>query len=221
MPDNDSFVIDDARHRLKGFRGQLQAQRTWCWAAAAASIEQYYIETVGDYEASRPQCRYVWTQHRRDACRHHRSKEYLKFGDDCQKLGCSTGRAGEEGRLDLALMHKRDARITDRGRFYTSLFEKSQPNPVSYGAIVGELKQKNPVGLRIEQTDGTFHLLVVYGYDPTVPSLIIWDPAYGERIIAYNQIQVRLGTWTHTIYTSTWWDNHKSRVEKYYPKRAA
>src|SRR5262249_46706634 len=53
---------------LQGFLGVSQAQTQWCWAAAAASIYNYYRTLAGDKWPELRQCDYVKCQLKKPGC---------------------------------------------------------------------------------------------------------------------------------------------------------
>lgn len=207
-PRSELCTVKGTSVRLAKFEGQYQAQATWCWAAAAASIRRYYTKINAEHDCGSRQCFYVHFAFGRKACRsglHFTPRQENE--PDCDNRGCSTEAGDESARLDLALMGIKDAPLGSPSRDFTQYYEKSIPRPVSFQQIVDEIDHGDPMAIRIERAGDIFHLVVIIGYDSAVPALIIWDPTFGERLISYNQVQLRLGTWTHTIWTSSWFEN--------------
>lgn len=184
--------------RLIGFRGYRQALDTWCWAAIAASISLYYRKRRNpeDPQAT-PQCYFVLLQHPGPVCRRNLGRPAVdKEHADCMHNGCAIRDQPElgtaRGSLDAPSLH---------------VFREIVERPINFSSIVTEIEAGQPVAIRVRTRYDTHHLLAVYGYDAAVPSLIMWDPAAGERIVSYNALQRDLGKWTHTIFTKEPDDN--------------
>lgn len=197
--------------RLKHFKGQRQAQETWCWAALASSITHYFVTKNPEVNTrepkivAQPQCFFVHRQHGRNTCRdgqYSGSEEFSRF--DCRLQGCSTTGWDESGRLDAAIAFVDEPPSAETGLYHRRFFEKARARPMEFDEIKCEIDKGEPIVIRVERFDGTFHLMAIFGYDDSLPGVVLWDPAYGERVVPYNRMQVALGTWTHTLWTQDW-----------------
>lgn len=189
---NPYLLTDDQGFQcLAGFTGQKQAQETWCWAAAASTINNFYERRSQHPKAElRPQCYYLKAQLQRDACRKY-PQNYSGRPCDCQQLGCSIDGGREIGELDDALDElERD--------FLCEVIS----SPVGYSTIRDELDLGHPVAMRVLRGTTSPHLVIVYGYQDSTPSLLIWDPAHGSLHVSYNSLSREMGRWTHTVITT-------------------
>lgn len=176
---------------LDGFRGQKQAQETWCWAAAASTINNYYETRLSNRSPKfRPQCYYVKAQLKRAACRDY-PRNYERRKHDCHARGCSIDGGPEIGEFDDALDELKQDLLHDVIK-----------SPVGYTRIRDEILKGHPVGMRVLRNTISPHLVVVYGFHDSTPSLLIWDPAHGSVRISYNSTSREMGRWTHTIITT-------------------
>jgi hypothetical protein len=191
---NRFIDVSGTRVELAGFVGYLQAQDTWCWAAVAASIQRYYVATRTDSTTAHPQCFFVRKQHPGPACRRQRDRgtTYPFDENDCRRNGCSVRDQSEIGQAQIA--------FNQPG---LQAFDGIIPGAVGLDVLQTEIKDGQPVAIRLRSSVILHHLVVVIGYDLAVPSLILWDPAFGKRTVGLNGLQRRLGQWTHTIFTKT------------------
>ena len=164
---------------ILGFRGQLQAQDTWCWAAAAASVDEYYAWQRNQPEKARSQCQFIQEELGRYPCSLCPPKKSPR--GDCQKNGCSTYANDEYGWLNHALHG------VQMYRGYTL-------GAVDFATCQAEVDNGRPLGVRVKHSDGTDHILVIIGYDTNIP----WC---GRSLVSYNGWEIELGKWTHTIFT--------------------
>jgi hypothetical protein len=178
--------------RLGNFQGYRQALETWCWAAVASSVARYYQAEAGEDEIL-PQCHYIGVQHPGRSCRVDRPfGTKLKFDDaDCARKGCAVRDGREVGRARFALADP-----------LMPVFKSLRTSAVGMGEIVAEIDAERPVVIRVRRGPDWYHLLVVCGYDLSVPALRIWDPAMGERVVSYARLTTIYGDWTHTVFTT-------------------
>jgi hypothetical protein len=177
--------------RLNGFHGYRQALRTWCWAATAASISRYYRKILG-YQTSIPQCYFVTLQHPGPSCRRHFDGNLFRRFDaidpvdavdrvdtiDCASNGCAIDDQPELGRARAALDNPG-----------LKVFHNTFNHPISFMKIRQQIDRGYPIAIRLRNFNGTHHLLTIYGYNASVPSLIIWDPAIAvsvKIVVAWN-----------------------------------
>lgn len=207
MSDPAFLYSDGTTVRLLHFEGQRQAQGTWCWAAVASSIELFFLRKnrMSSGGVAHPQCYFVSRQHRRFTCR---DGNHAGFRDvnrlDCKTSGCSLRGNDETGRLDAAIAYVDTPPKSPTGLYHDGFFERARPYPVAFDEIKTEIDKGEPMIIRVARPDRTFHLMVIVGYDDSLPGVILWDPAYGERMTSYNRMQIALGTWTHTLWTQDW-----------------
>ncbi len=192
-PTNRLIMQTGTRVELAGFVGYLQAQDTWCWAAVAASVQRYYAPRIPT-EKAHPQCFFVSRQHPGPACRRKRDsgKTYPFDENDCRRNGCSVRDQSEIGQAQIA--------FNQPG---LQVFDGIIPGAVGLDVLQTEIQKGQPVAIRLRSSLILHHLVVVTGYDLAVPSLILWDPAFGKRTVGLNGLQRKLGQWTHTIFTKT------------------
>ena len=192
MEDPDAVTTDDSTRRLAGFEGHLQAQETWCWAAAMSSVDRYF-RSRPSFKATKsfPQCYWVRHQHPGPACRRH--KDIVQAGlphdqTDCLDNGCAVRDNDEQGFVGLALAED-----------LFGILKSIKSLPIGLEAVMQEIDRGFPMLVRVERSPGTYHLIVIYGYNQSSRSLVVWDPSHGERIVRMNQFGSVVGRWTHTI----------------------
>ena len=70
-----------------------------------------------------------------------------------------------------------------------------------------EIDNDDPMGARIQWTQGGGHFVSIYGYDDSDAAkflLVIGDPWYGVSIVAIDQFTknyLGMGSWTHSYLT--------------------
>lgn len=170
--------------RLRGFDGQIQAQDTWCWAAAAASIDSFFNSTEASVGAGAAQCSLIQLYFGREPCKANR------YEGNCEANGCSISHGNETGRLGSAL----DDFPNDR-------LARVEPRPIPFSICRQEIDAGRPFAVRVEQIEAIFHTVVVIGYNPDIPSLLVWDPGQGYLKVNYNSWTAQCGRWTHTYFT--------------------
>jgi len=123
---------------LAGFAGQRQQQRRWCWAAACASIRDYY-RTLDPTLPVLHQAQIVDAQFGRCDCGRHPASIYCD----------------QDGRLDHALQAARhDGSFVPPGHKFAMCRE--------------EIDAGRPVAVRVRTAENTQHFVVIYGYAPNL-----------------------------------------------------
>jgi hypothetical protein len=166
----------DAPWTILDFKGQFQKQTNWCWAAACASVNNFYNDT--------------------DPARHPRSYEQCEIvGDQCPGKQCceDPGQCNVQGWLDIALT------------FVGHLNKFVEGAPTEFGGfavIQHEIDNKRPVAVRIELANGREHFVVIYGYGPDF-QLVVWNPApaKGRTETSMFSWLSDIGIWQDTYFT--------------------
>jgi hypothetical protein len=180
---------------LEGFEGIKQAQLDWCWAAAAASIYNYYAARAKSGQEKRPQCSFIRDQIKGvRAC----SRE-PGFDGKCLKKHCANPVTSKPEHLNLELTknHLLKFQINCDGTLQRS------GNLVSFGGFDWDEVRTNidlghPIGLRVMVSKsflGTVsHFLVITGYyRPPAERVVIWDPYSGHRDLTLDELKSCFG----------------------------
>lgn len=91
-------------------------------------------------------------------------------------------------------------------------FKRWQPARASQSVVQAEIKQKRPVGVRIDWGNGTGHFILIVGAGlnrrpPHSLQYVLFDPAEGVglQVIGANRLEtgryLEVGHWSETIFT--------------------
>jgi hypothetical protein len=174
--------------RLKNFRGINQAQDQWCWAAAAASIYNYYGAHATPERISQPQCAFVPDQVRGFSCR-------LKLRNgSCFKESCPNPDTNRPEQL------KRELQKWDLLEFAIDCDGTEQrcgdrvfSGGFDWQEVETYIDAGRPIGIRVMVSMGftgaVSHFLVIVGYyRRPAERIVIWDPNYGERHLTLDEL---------------------------------
>ena len=121
-------------HKLPEFRGQRQEQTEWCWAAACASISDYYCRRNGTKAPPLRQCQIV------------RAVAFPHL-NCCQ----DPGRCNVEGAMNA-------------GMKFIKHYRKLTNGVISMATVQAEIDAGCPIGVRVLLATGQEHIVVIYGY---------------------------------------------------------
>jgi hypothetical protein len=144
-------LLQADRQDVEDFEMQTQCQTQWCWAAVAASISELSMQNAN----------------RKRQCEIANDQLQAKHGDCCA-ASCGTDDApfNLPGFLSRAL---------DFVNCQRQMFETRQ----DLAKIQGEIRNKNPVCVRIQWNGGHEHFVVISGFGPG-NYVVVRDPALGE-----------------------------------------
>jgi len=174
---------------LENFQGVLQAQPDWCWAAATASIYNYYGARVKQIRKAQPQCVFVRDQESVDGCR-----LPIRPGT-CIQTQCYNPTTSTPERLSVELQKY------DLLEFIVICDGTQQRlgDHLYYGGFDADeirtyIDADKPVGLRVLSSiagrEPVSHFLVVFGYYPVAADrIVIWDPYLGERHLTLEELK--------------------------------
>ena len=179
---------------LQGFNGIKQAQNEWCWAAAAASIYNWYGIRANPGSAPRPQCKFIRDQIKGTAaCLRH------AFDGKCLSERCPNPVTSRPEHLNLELQKYGLLRFSINCDGTT----QSLDNHVCYGGFDWHEVRTNiddgcPIGLRVMVSRdwlGTIsHFLVIIGYyPPPAERVVIWDPFTGRQDLTLDELTLSYG----------------------------
>jgi Papain-like cysteine protease AvrRpt2 len=112
---------------------------------------------------------------------------------DCCSNGASSS-CNRPGFLDSALQR-------------VGNFSRKSDSPSSDSTVRNEIDTDEPLGARIQWTNGGGHFVAIYGYDdPDVARLLvaIGDPWYGDSLVAIDEFTnnyLGMGSWSHSYFT--------------------
>lgn len=181
---------------LPNFVGVRQAQSEWCWAAAAASIYNYFAVHAEPPRDKRSQCFFVDRQFRGiGAC----FKENTP--GDCTTRRCFNPAANKPGHLnyELQLDGLLTAQIncdgTDQmGHWDLKLHHGGFDALEIKAAIDGGCPIALRLLLRVENGQPISHFLVIVGYDlASLDFFKIWDPNRGFRYLSLEELVFSYG----------------------------
>jgi hypothetical protein len=149
------------RQDVKDFKMQTQCQTQWCWAAVAASISELSTKNAN---------------HKRQ-CEIANDQLKAKHGDCCAaKCGTDDAPFNLPGFLSRAL---------DFVNCQRKMFKTKQ----DLAKIKAEIRNENPVCVRIHFNGGNEHFVVISGFGPG-NFVVVRDPALGAdetSTIEYNR----------------------------------
>jgi hypothetical protein len=180
--------------RLEGFKGVRQAQDQWCWAAAAASIYNFYGAQASPSRLWQPQCVFVRDQERNlDGCLLN-PRPGTCIGSQCFNPATSVPEHLNRELKDYDLL---ECSVTCDGT------DKIVDNRVYHGGFDGNeirtwIDGGRPIGLRvcvsIVDDEPVSHFVIIIGYYPVdADRIIIWDPDIGERHLTQEEFQFIYG----------------------------
>jgi Papain-like cysteine protease AvrRpt2 len=179
--------------KLQNFRGINQAQSQWCWAAAAASIYNYYGSHATPARTSQPQCAFVQDQIKVCGC-----LRGLRNGS-CFKKRCWNPAANlpEHLNLELTRWGLLEFPINCDGteqRFGDRVFSGG----FDWHEVAAYIDAGRPIGLRVmvsmDLTGSASHFLIIVGYHRRpAERMVIWDPYYGERHLTLEELNSLYG----------------------------
>jgi papain like cysteine protease AvrRpt2 len=157
---------------LQEFEGEYQGHMlNWCWVAACASINNYFVVIDPQHSVPRQQCEIATDQLKpRDCCNH---------PNNCDL----------QGYLDKALMFVAHFDPPVHG-----------PVHGGFSRLRDELDHRRPVGMRVQLPGGGEHFVVVYGYGHN-SHLVVWDPARGDRQVTMFTFGSNIGLPQNTYFT--------------------
>jgi hypothetical protein len=175
---------------LKGFTGVRQAQLDWCWAAAAASIYNYYAGHATPKRKEKSQCSFVHDQIKGvTACL------LRRFNGRCREEHCANPATSKPEHLNFEL---KDYHLLSFSINCDGTVQK-KGNLASFGGfdwteVRNNIDLGHPMGLRVMVSRnflGTVsHFLVIIGYyRPPAERLIIWDPFSGRRDLTLDELK--------------------------------
>jgi hypothetical protein len=173
---------------LESFRGVFQAQPDWCWAAANASIYNYYGARAKPIRVVQPQCVFIIDQEGIDGCcRPDRPGTCIK--SQCFNRATSVP---EHLNMELAKYGLLEFSVNCDGT------DQKKGTLLSHGGFDGDEVRRyidtgRPIGLRIVVSmDGDkpiSHFLIIIGYYPVAADrIVIWDPYLGERHLTLEEL---------------------------------
>lgn len=181
LASSSSFSSTDCGNPLTKFKGQVQAQGNWCWAAVAASIADYY-----DNKDWIKQCIVA-------------SASIPTSGQDCCKTPSST--ACNVTVLDIGIPL---TRTQNRGG---PAWLHTLPPIID---VMTNINNCKPIAVGINwlsgPAKGNGHAVAIIGYDVSDPAhfkLIIWDPSNdvsgGQKTVDYAAFSTQYNGQTISI----------------------
>jgi hypothetical protein len=210
----ERLSASDAPVMLPGFVGVAQVQSQWCWAAAGASIYNYYRALAGGVWPEVRQCDCVESQLHKLGCfaspRPACCLDHHELNKDADKPGQLYI---ELKRLDLLAC---EPVLTDGTTSQQQCNGRPSPPNLSHAEIIAEISAGHPMAVRVKLTnsnaDEPYHFLIFTGFRPA-PSgdLFVWDPDQGHVHFAPGgggpfsilEFIKHFGTPTHKYFTRT------------------
>lgn len=157
---------------LETFPGQIQQERNWCWAAACASINNYFLhpgqDPLGQCEVAN-----------------------LIFGNN----NCCESPDQCDSPSSLA------SALTAISHLNSYLPGSAAAVPGGFAAIADQIGlAAQPVAVRIQLPDGGDHDVIICGYG-TDESLLVWDPGGQYVQTSVPDWLTDLGDWLDTYFT--------------------
>jgi hypothetical protein len=178
---------------LPNFQGERQAQQQWCWAAAAASIYNYYGATVNPIRSAQPQCVFVSDQEGVDGC------TLNPRPGTCIKTQCFNRATSipEHLNIELAKYDLLEFSVTCDGT------DQRLGDHVFHGGFDGDeirtyIDSGRPIALRvllaIVDDRPISHFVIITGYYPVAADrIVIWDPYVGEQHLTQEEFRSLYG----------------------------
>lgn len=180
---------------LRGFRGVRQAQDEWCWAAAAASIYDYFAAQAMPPRPPRAQCRFIAEQFPGiDGC--------LQGGrpDACLTEKCFNPAANRPSHLNTPLRRHGLLRAQINCDGTEQRGEDGLLHDGGFDALEvrRSIDEGCPVAirvlLRVQNGNPISHFLIIVGYEPeTLERFVLWDPNVGTRYLTFDEVQLLYG----------------------------
>jgi hypothetical protein len=181
---------------LPHFVGIRQAQTEWCWAAAAASIYNYFACRAEPPRATRPQCFFVDRQFPNSSPCFEQMQPKACRTDQCFNPAANKpGHLNDELRKDHLLAAQINCDGTDQvGQWDRRIHHGGFDALEIKKAIDGGCPIALRVLLRIEDGQPISHFLAIVGYDPaSLDRFKIWDPDRGFRYLSREEVLLSYG----------------------------
>jgi hypothetical protein len=179
---------------LHGFKGIRQAELNWCWAAAAASIYNYYAAHEKPRRCEKPQCAFI-----KDQIKDARGCLRNAFDGKCRTLRCANPVTSRPEHLNTELRNNHLLRFSVN----CDGTVQRKGNLTSYGGFDWSEVRANiddgcPIGLRVMVSKSFLatisHFLVIIGYYALPEDrVVVWDPFSGRRDFTLDEIKSSFG----------------------------
>lgn len=207
------------RKEVPEFRGQFQAAENWCWAAVAASVNDYYLKAAGRGDPPTTQCALADADliGFEPACKDNPSpRSCARLTEANEYCGCinrddnGIGYKDRQGFLNLTLerLGVLEKSIVLGSGQWVDIPAPTLPggvlavgDQIDFDEIKALIDMKRPVCLRIVRREFR-HFIVIYGYEGYPDNdLLVWDPAEGSDVVDFDILREMYGPFSHKLIT--------------------